>query len=124
MEGLHVATSNHQAIKDITIIKLGGYLDQSTATENERVIDSLLSSRCYRIIVDLDEAEYISSAAWGIFISKIKELRDHGGDLKLARMKPDVFEVYQILEFFWILKSYDSINAAVADFDKNVPPMP
>jgi anti-sigma B factor antagonist len=124
MEGLHAATSNHQAIKDIAVIKLGGYLDQSTAAENERVIDSLLSSKCYRIIVDLNEAEYISSAAWGIFISKIKELRDHGGDLKLARMKPDVFEVYQILEFFWILKSYDSINAAVDDFDKNIPPMP
>jgi anti-sigma B factor antagonist len=109
---------------DVAIIKLGGYLDQSTAQEHEQVLDSLLKSSCYRIILDLSEAEYISSAAWGIFISKIKELRDRGGDLKLARMKPDVFEVYQILEFFWFIKSYDSIEAALADFQQNIPPMP
>ncbi len=123
MEGTQATTM--PAVKhDVAIIKLGGYLDQSTAHEHEQVLDSLLKSKCYRIILDLSEAEYISSAAWGIFISKLKELRDHDGDLKLARMKPDVFEVYQILEFFWFLKSYETIEGALADFDNNVPPMP
>jgi anti-sigma B factor antagonist len=111
-------------LRDVAVIKLGGYLDQSTADENEQVLDSLVKSGCYRIIVDLSEAEYISSAAWGIFISKLRELRDHGGDLKLARMNPDVYEVYQILEFFWFLKSYETVEAALSDFDKNIPPMP
>jgi len=124
MEGAPATAARPVSKKDLAVIQLGGYLDQSTAAENERVIDSLMISKCYRIIIDLSEADYISSAAWGIFIGKLKELRNHGGDLKLARMKPDVFEVYQILEFFWFLKSYETIEAAVSDFDNNVPPMP
>ena len=123
MEGAQTTTMPATQ-RDVAIIKLGGYLDQSTAHEHEQVLNSLVTSNCYRIILDLSDAEYISSAAWGIFISKLKELRDHDGDLKLARMKPDVFEVYQILEFFWFLKSYDTIEAALSDFDHNIPPMP
>jgi anti-sigma B factor antagonist len=124
MEGTQVAAIKSGLQHDIAVVKLGGYLDQTTAHEHEQVLDSLLKAKCYRIILDLSEADYISSAAWGIFISKLKELRDHGGDLKLARMKPDVFEVYQILEFFWFLRSYEDIEAALSDFDKNIPPMP
>jgi len=61
--------------------------------------------------------DYISSAGWGIFISEIKGIRERGGDLKLVRMIPDVYEVFELLEFHYILKAYDSIEEAIRDFD-------
>jgi hypothetical protein len=59
---------------------------------------------------------YISSAGWGIFISEIKEIRENGGDLKLAAMTGDVFEVFELLEFQTILESFDSVEDAVNSF--------
>jgi anti-sigma B factor antagonist len=61
--------------------------------------------------------DYISSAGWGIFIGEIKEIRNHGGDLKLAGMVPDVYEVFQLLEFQSILDAFPTTEEAVRAFD-------
>ncbi len=108
----------------ITVIKVGGYIDFTTSDELDRVLQEQVKKRNYRIILDLADVDYISSRGWSIFLSRIKEIRDNNGDLKLARMKPDVFEVFELLEFFWFIRSYQTIEEAVKDFDKDVPPMP
>jgi len=68
----------------------------------------------------LGNVDYISSAGWGIFISEIKGIREKGGDLKLVHMIPDVYEVFELLEFNYILKAFDSLEEAVSDFDNGV----
>ena len=98
---------------------MGGYIDTTTSSELERVLDSLLKSGVFRIIIDLGNVDYISSAGWGIFISEIKGIRERGGDLKLAGMISDVYEVFELLEFHYILKAYDTIDDAVKDFYKD-----
>ncbi len=109
---------------DIALIRLGGFIDSISASEIERVIDELLKTKCYKIIIDLKDVEYIGSSGWSTFLNKIKFIRENGGDLKLARMQPDVFELYKLLEFFWFLRSYESIDEAVSDFELGLPPMP
>lgn len=108
----------------ISVVSIGGYMDITTTDELEKVIDSIVRSKQYKIIVDLGGVDYISSYGWSIFLGKIKELRENKGDLKLARMKPDVYEVYKLLEFFWFLKSYETIEDAVKDFAEEHPPLP
>jgi len=113
-----------QSKPPIVLIKVGGYIDFTTSDEIDNIIESLLKSKNYKIIFDLAEVNYISSRGWSIFLSKIKEIRDNGGDLKLAKMKPDVFQVFEVLEFFWFLKTYNTLEAAISDFEQGVPPMP
>ncbi len=69
------------------------------------------------MIVDLGNVDYISSAGWGIFISEIKSIRENGGDLKLVSMVPDVYEIFELLEFHHILDVYDSIDEAINKFE-------
>ena len=75
-----------------------------------------MEQKKYKIIVDLAGVDYISSAGWGIFISNIREIKAHEGDIKLARMIPSVYEIFELLEFDSILKAYDNIEKAKADF--------
>ncbi len=124
MASLQTATPRAAAKQSITVIKVGGYLDFTTSDEIDRVIERCVRGSDHKIIVDLAEVDYISSRGWSIFLSRLKEIRDSGGDIKLARMKPDVFQVYEVLEFFWFLKSYESVDEAVNEFEKGVPPMP
>lgn len=123
MEGIQVSVERAGYQGDISIIKVGGYIDTTTSSELERALDGLLKSGIYRVIVDLQNVDYISSAGWGIFISEIKGIRERDGDLKLANMIPDVFEVFELLEFHYILKSYDSIEAAIRDFNPGESPL-
>jgi len=108
----------------IVVIKVGGYIDFTTSDEIEKVLTAVLKSNRYKIIIDLADVDYISSRGWSIFLGKIKEIREKDGDLKLARMKPDVYQVYEVLEFFWFLRSYITLEEAITEFDKGVPPMP
>ncbi|MFQ5753222.1 MAG: STAS domain-containing protein, partial [bacterium] len=75
----------------ISIIKVGGYIEFTTSDEIDKVLDLLIKQKSYKIIIDLEDVDYISSRGWSIFLSKIKEIRENDGDLKLARMNPDVY---------------------------------
>lgn len=121
---MNLQTATGRAGQSIVIIRIGGYLDFTTSDEIDKVIERCVHGNNHRIIVDLGDVDYISSRGWSIFLSRLKEIRDNGGDLKLASMKPDVFQVYEVLEFFWFLKSYETLEEAVNEFEKGVPPMP
>ncbi|GAB4333476.1 MAG: hypothetical protein Kow0037_11680 [Calditrichia bacterium] len=117
MEGIQVSTQVAGSQNQISIIKVGGFIDTTTSAEVERALNSLLKQGRYNVIIDLGNVDYISSAGWGIFISEIKSIREHGGDLKLVRMIPDVYEIFELLEFHHILEVYDSIEEAVQRFE-------
>lgn len=118
MEGIQLSVKQTGANNDISVIKVGGYIDTTTSAELEHSLELLLQENNYNIIIDLANVDYISSAGWGIFISELKGIRDQGGDLKLVNMMPDVYEVFELLEFHYILKAFDSIEEAIIDFDK------
>ena len=118
MEGIQVSVERAGVNNNIAVIKVGGYIDTTTSAELEHSLDSLLKAGMFKIIIDLGNVDYISSAGWGIFISEIKGIREKGGDLKLVRMIPDVYEVFELLEFHYILKAFDSLDDAVRDFDR------
>ncbi len=117
MEGIQVSAEVAGSRNHISIIKVGGYIDTTTSSELERSLDSLLKQGRFFIVVDLGNVDYISSAGWGIFISEIKSIRENGGDLKLVRMVPDVYEIFELLEFHHILDVYDSVDEAVNKFE-------
>lgn len=104
---------------DIKILTIKGLIDTTTTDEIKRALNSILRKDCYKIIVDLANAEYISSSGWNIFLSKIEKIRANGGDIKLACMQSDVFEVYELLELKHILNAFSNIQEAVSDFNSS-----
>ncbi len=120
MEGIQVSTHVAGTQNQISVIKVGGYIDTTTSSEVERALNSLLKQKRYDIIIDLSNVDYISSAGWGIFISEIKTIRENGGDLKLVGMIPDVYEIFELLEFHHILDVHDTIQDAVRAFEANI----
>lgn len=113
---INVSFSRPESNPDISVISVGGFIDTTTSGELEESLKRLLKQGQFNIVVDLGGVNYISSAGWGIFISEIKEIRQNGGDLKLAAMIGDVYEVFELLEFQTILEAFDSIQEAVESF--------
>jgi anti-sigma B factor antagonist len=116
MEGIQIKVENNY---NISIIKVGGYIDTTTSSELEHHLNDLIKTGSYNIIIDLSNVDYVSSAGWGIFISEIKGIREHGGDLKLVGMIPEVYEVFELLEFHYILKAFDTLKEAIVDFERS-----
>jgi anti-sigma B factor antagonist len=101
---------------EVSVVRVDGVIDTMTSSDLEKVMNSLLERGRYNIIIDLGGVDYISSAGWGIFISNIREIRQHSGDIKLARMIPNVYEIFELLEFDSILKAYENVEKAKIDF--------
>jgi len=100
----------------VSEVRVDGVIDTSTAVDLDEVFDTLMKRERYRVVVDLAGVDYISSAGWGIFISHIKDVRSNGGDIKLANMIPNVYEIYDLLEFDNVIKAYSSVDAARNEF--------
>ncbi len=102
----------------VSEIRVDGVIDTNTSGQLESVIDSLIKRQRYRFVIDLAGVEYISSAGWGTLISRIRDVRDKDGDIKLANMVTNVYEIYELLEFDKVLRSYPSVDAARQDFEE------
>jgi anti-sigma B factor antagonist len=113
MEGLTINVSDKG---DIKIISCKGFIDTTTSQTLENTLSDILKKQCYKIIIDLSEVDYISSAGWGIFVSEIKNIRKNKGDLKLVNMKPEVMEIFELLDFTNILEYYKDVDEAVKKF--------
>ncbi len=108
---------NEEKVEDVVVLKLQGLVDSGTAQLMEGRLNDLISDGNVKIVVDLDLVDYISSAGWGIFVGEIKGVRQSNGDIKLASMRPDVREVFDLLEFNTLLTPYDSRGDALAAFE-------
>jgi anti-sigma B factor antagonist len=121
MKGIDVYVEEAAQNPGVSVLRVSGYVDTTTSPDLERRMQALLREKRYHIVVDLSKVEYISSAGWGIFISEIREIREQGGDLKLAGMIPDVREVFDLLEFENILQAHPDADQAVGSFGPIVP---
>ena len=116
MEGVNIKIDYYPQNNNIVIIKLSGYIDQSNSHELEAIIHDLLHSNKKHFVFDLDQLVYMSSAGWGIFVGEIKNVRDAGGDIKVAAMSPEVYDVFQVLEFYHIFEDYATTEEAIYSF--------
>lgn len=101
---------------EIAIISARGFIDTTTAPDLEKRLEEQLALNKYKIVVNLENIDYVSSAGWGVFVSEIREIRENNGDLVLVNMSSDVYDVYELMEFSSILKSFESVEDAILSF--------
>ena len=97
----------------INILRCSGYIDSDNYMILSDAIDSLFDSGAYRIVVDLSDIDYISSAGWGIFLGNLKRAAVNGGDIRLAGMHENVREIYDLLNLENLVAAYNTAEEAV-----------
>ena len=100
----------------VMMVTINGYVDQANSHLLQKVIDHCIADKYYSLVFNLQNLVYMSSAGWGVLIGEIKRFRENGGDIKLANMGPEIYEIYQMLEFYHIISEYGSVDEAVKSF--------
>ena len=121
MENITVETKDYSGNKNITILSVKGFLDTTTAPELEKHLKHALLDKKFNLIVELKDVDYISSAGWGIFISELKRIRVAKGDLVLSGMRPEVEEIFKLLEFDSIMSAFANLESAALKAFANLP---
>ncbi|MFQ5571150.1 MAG: STAS domain-containing protein [Rhodothermales bacterium] len=100
----------------IQVLALQGELDAHTASELEAAIQKCQEEQNYRIVINGEHLQYISSAGLGVFMAYIEEVRDEGGDIKIAALQPKVFNVFDLLGFPMLFDIVETEDEAIDKF--------
>jgi anti-anti-sigma factor len=99
-------------------VKIDGSLDWSNFAQVEQVLTGVFRAGVFRIVVNLKDAKYISSAGFGCFISALDTAMKNGGDLIFAAVPKEIHEVFVILGLAKILRFADDETQAAAILSK------
>ncbi|MCH7973921.1 MAG: STAS domain-containing protein [Bacteroidetes bacterium] len=103
-------------IGDVNVVYLNGFLDAHTAPVLEDSFSSLVEQNKYKLVVNLKDLDYISSAGLGVFMAFIEKMRENNGDIKLTSMNEKVFNIFDLLGFPLLYEIFDNEEAAVKKF--------
>ena len=98
--GLEVNTIK---VNDVVVLKLLGNLDTNTAPDAESKINNWLDEGTQKMIINLEQTNYVSSAGLRIFLATAKKITASGGVLKLCGANDVVQEILDISGFSTIL---------------------
>ena len=77
------------------------------------LLDRALAGR-QRIVVDLSDLEYVSSAGLRCFMLAAKQAGTQGGKIVLAALRPVAAEIFQISRFDMVFELHPSVREALA----------
>ncbi|MCL4254974.1 MAG: STAS domain-containing protein [Anaerolineae bacterium] len=105
-----------QEIHGVSVITFNGRIDSQMASELESLLQTVYNLGRYRLVLDMTEVRYMSSAGLRILADILTKNRDNGGDLKLVALNPKVLRVFEVIGFNNFFAMYDTVEQAVADF--------
>lgn len=117
MSSFSVNFRSTDAARGICVLDIKGELDAHTASELEAAFQKCVADEHPRIIVNGGDLQYISSAGLGVFMAYIEEVREQGGDIKIAALQPRVYNVFDLLGFPVLFDITTTEDEAVAKFD-------
>lgn len=101
---------------DVDVFRVAGRIDSTTAPDLDGALHAAAEQVNARIVVDLEAAEYISSAGLRALVSAAKAARRNRGDVRIAQPSVRVSEVLKLAGLESIFTLHGDVAAAVASF--------
>ena len=110
-----------QEIKEVELISIKGRVDSVEAAKLANALQAASRRGKFRIVVDMSQVEYMSSAGFRALGDAQRNSRHHGqGEVVLAQVPDlirDALEIVGFTEYFHVI---DSVPAAL-EFAENLP---
>jgi anti-sigma B factor antagonist len=100
----------------VTLFTLEGRVDTQGAVDLDLALQAAVSGGKNKMVLDMAEVSYISSAGLRTLADIVTKNREAGGDLKLVALNRKVLRVLRIIGFDRFFAVYNSTAEAVADF--------
>jgi anti-anti-sigma factor len=116
-EGKKIQFLHAQENNVLIITPEGESLDAHDAPEfKEKVIDLIETQSLNRVVFDLHQLQFIDSSGLGSFLSVLRVLHSHGGELKLACMNKPVRTLFELVSMHKIFEIFNTKEEAIKSF--------
>lgn len=103
-------------LDDVVVLAVSGSIDTITAPVLTGHIKQHIDKGNVKLVADIREVDYTSSAGLRVLLGALKETRALNGDLRIANIQPNVQKVFALSGFVSIMKAYDTVESAVQSF--------
>ncbi|MGD8402581.1 MAG: STAS domain-containing protein [Anaerolineales bacterium] len=113
MANLSIVTDSTQ---NVAVMKVKGRVDSNTASELDNALENLLNSNKDKIVLDLENVDYLSSAGLRALVKALKDAQKSGGDLRLAAVSEPIDVILRTVGMLQMFKMFPNNEEAVASF--------
>jgi len=107
--------STHQ-YKHGDLVKVTGRIDSATASQLAKTLDGITDAGRYKIVLDLSEVEFMSSAGLRVLISTQKTCKRYNrGELALALVPKRIYDALDLAGFVPLFRFYDNTLDAIGN---------
>ncbi len=99
--------------KQAMVVSVTGRIDATTSPELETKLQELTTGDMNKLVLNLSELEYISSAGLRVILTMAKKLKAAQGEILIAGLQGSVKQVFEISGFYSILKIFDDEDTAI-----------
>ncbi len=102
---------------EVAVVSLSGeLLDDEDQSILEQKIISLTSDNINKIILDFAKLNRINSQGLAALLSAVKDVRNTGGDIRIAGLDQHLINIFAITRLVRIFDTYESVGRAMASY--------
>jgi anti-sigma B factor antagonist len=98
-----------------TVVDVKGEVDLFTAPKLREHVVGLVEDDERRIVVNLEDVEFMDSTGLGVLVGALKRLKEKDGQLALVCSQGSVLRVLTVTGLNKVFAIYDSVEEATAD---------
>jgi anti-sigma B factor antagonist len=109
-----------KAVDDVTLLDLRGRIVLGTENVSLRErVNQLVEGGHTRIILNLEQVDYIDSVGLSSLVASFTAARKKGGDLKLLHLTKRVRDLLQITRLITVFETFENLDAAQKSFQRS-----
>jgi anti-sigma B factor antagonist len=97
-----------------TIIEVGGEIDVYTAPKLRDRISELVADGNYKLVIDMENVDFLDSTGLGVLVGGLKKLRAHDGSMQLICTQERLLKIFRITQLAKVFAIYDTQADALA----------
>lgn len=108
--------SDRQGITTVEFVDRNILDEANIQTISEEISGLIDRTDPPRLLINFANVDHLSSAALGALITINRQVRDRAGQLRLANIDPQIYEVFVITRLNKLFEIHDTTDEAVASF--------
>ena len=108
-----------EKINNVIVVKFND-IDRFNALIVEPVkeqLKSFFNKPDTRLALNLEGIKFIDSSGFGVFLSIMKTANNNHGQFKICEIRPEVMELFKLLQLHNVFDLYESLDNCIASFN-------
>jgi len=110
---------------DVVIVRLTGEMNTSNSSFFLNRVQLIMGAGIRKYVFDLSGVKYVASTGIGAFTSILKDVGrlTPSGEMVLCGIRPNVYEIFQLLGFSSFFRIFDNVDTAMLHYTDYMAPI-